>query len=401
MKEFISKLDESMDSDDEYKKYDNTDDEDTEVDHSFMSDYLKWQDLSPLEWCLWVGVLLILGHLLFFYFRVGGYDSCFNEYEYNIWRIAEWEPFYMKMMLYYFLVPLVLVIFWHVYIKNWSAWGTFIVVGFSLWTVIFYGDFKNGWFRILVTVICLGITMAALYFLCSDKFDKFMKHFRYEEDEEVPDYDELMMRLSNYYIKGINKFDLFETQVTSLLNNETGLLDTDFDDERYSYILKDYNITPERLEAVNWKVTKEFCEKYHESDKTYDSSKKRFERFYRKVIAGSDNPEYLVTYAMIALYKNSREYNSFSILFAREYFANYIRNGIVEKDELFASLNAQLLLYDIIDDEGYDKAERVFGFDEDEISDEFEFLDDEDDDEILDEDDEILDDDEFPDDDEE
>ena len=102
----------------------------------------------------------------------------------------------------------------------------------------------------------------------------------------------------------------------------------------------------------------DFLKDYHgkKADKNYKTEAKEYdistvENVMRTYIEKFDQPEMLLTYCVIALYKNTPDYRKFSLNAARTYCAAYIQTGIVKYDDLFTDLIALLMRSEIIEKE--------------------------------------------------
>ncbi|MCR5105355.1 MAG: hypothetical protein K6B68_13055, partial [Eubacterium sp.] len=102
----------------------------------------------------------------------------------------------------------------------------------------------------------------------------------------------------------------------------------------------------------------DFMKDYHgkKADKNYKTEAKEYdistvENVMRTYIEKFDQPEMLLTYCVIALYKNTPDYRKFSLNAARTYCATYIQAGIVKYDDFFADLIALLMRSEIIEKE--------------------------------------------------
>ena len=366
--------DETMDSDDVESESDIN-------ERKFKEEYSGIKAvISAVEWHLWLAVIWIIVNLLSYYFRFGIYSGFTNELLYKLFVPSEWDSHSIKVVIYVTVIPLIFIVFWHIYYDTWYIKGMIGIVIVSYIMTIFYpltdsiGDGLSGLFTIGFSLFVMSV--------CSE-FDKgLLKYFAYSEDDdekEMSSYEKQVLRLSRYYDEDANKVEIFYEQVRVLLDKEVTLFEPERDwtsiENDWASLEKDYiedseedelkfpsidsdNITlPENsidmLDYINTSVREDFYNEYHGNISDESSPKNGLkisngiEVIMKNNIARMTRPDLLLTYTMIALYKRTPKYMDFSIRTARKYVALYIQSGLYDFDEFFMDLYTLLYKYGI------------------------------------------------------
>ena len=343
--------------------------------------------LNGLTWHMIILISMALINALCYDFRIMTYNP-------HLWP----EHFYYRLTIRIVTnvcIVLGFIILWE--ILNWGCWKTRGIVLVVIYSTYFMFIFNTH--ITFETVFCNVIMFISAFAVfaswgkpgnIADKaISKYMDIF--EADRFPTDYETQVMSLKNYYEGDMEPYEVLYEQVRVMLDHE--LLDEDavdilsakprlnesedgdlaeiissinLNNPKYNPLHPDnksvgkYESNKDMLEYIRSGLRTDFIQDYNTALRKRENTKyteKPFpimnvEKTMRECIEELDQPEMLLTYCMIALYKNAPAYNmKFSLCAARTYAALYIQSGIVKFDDFFVDLIALLGASGIIETE--------------------------------------------------
>lgn len=283
-------------------------------------------------------------------------------------------------------IPIVVIIIWDVF--HWNYWrfgGIIFFVVCTLLLMMFASNVEDasGLYILVVEVFFVILSAAALGKpggIVDRIIDKQVeREYSDKNKDHLEDYDSHIMSLRAFYKGDMEPYEVLYEQVGVMLEHE--ILDDDvmdalsakeheiydYSEENVSSALSLNNPNYNPLHSANRFENKEqyyaeiaayvesglmtdFLKDYHgkKEDKNYtpvdekDYDIKTVEKVMRMYIEKLDQPEMLIKYCVIALYKNMPEYKKFSLMAARTYCTVYIQAGVVKYGDLFVDLIALL-----------------------------------------------------------
>ena len=278
---------------------------------------------------------------------------------------------------------LVFVAMWD--ILNWNYWkikGIVLVCGYTLYFMFMFDsiiepDLIVINIIIIISSISVFATMGKPGNISDKLIDKYVETF--EKDRFPTDYETQMMSIRNYYNDSdMEPYEVLYEQVGIMLKHE--ILDDDvvdilsakecnptydseyslgavsLDNPRYNPLHSNNRgqsaIEPSSkiIDYINNGLRIDFIQDYHsakngDKDVVYREKPVSIadaEKMMRSSIEDLNQVEMLLTYTIIALYKNVGTYKKFSVCAARTYITLYIQSGIVKYGDFFVDLIALL-----------------------------------------------------------
>lgn len=317
-------------------------------------------------------------------------------YGYEFWYVInhKWDT----LMMVNIAIPVVAVIIWDIF--HWNYWrfsGVVFVIIYTFIFMMFVPMVEDGAGVLTLAAEMFFVIISAMAFgKPGGFFDKVVSGYvdrKYSDTDEdqLGGYDSQIMSLRAYYKGDMEPYEVLYEQVNIMLEHEilddavvdilsakeNEIYDYTDDNATSSLSLDNPNYNP--LHSVNRYANKDeyYSEiiKYAEAglladfladykgkkdDKDYKPSAEKeydiseVEKTMRKYIEQLDQPELLLRYCVIALYKNVPDYKKFSVMAARTYATLYIQNHIVDYGEFFVDLIALLNSCGITEVEEFD-----------------------------------------------
>lgn len=356
---------------------------------------LDWKtyELNFITWHLIIAFLVTVINILTYHIHLFTYGIDF-------WYLINHD--WNTMMIVNIGIPVCIVIIWD--LLNWNYWrfgGIIFVVFYTVYFMMFASlvEDATGIAVLIVGFICM-LLCAMAFGKPGGLFDKIINPYldrKYPDtdNEHLSDYDSQIMSLRAYYKGDMEPYEVLYEQVGIMLEHE--ILDDVVVDvlsakehEFYKYgdenvseaiSLDNPNYNPlhssnrfvnrdeyyaEILKYANSGLLTDFLADYKgkKEDKNFKASIDKeynirdVEKTMRKYIEKLDQPELLLKYCLIALYKNTPPYKKFSVMAARTYTTLYIQNHIVDYGYFFVDLIAMLNASGIteVEDFGFDES---------------------------------------------
>lgn len=331
--------------------------------------------LNAISWHVIVSIIVVA-------INYGCYKLQLFTYAYIVWR-GHYNYEFEKVVLMNVGIFLVFVAMWD--IINWGYWkgkGIILVSGYTLYFMIMCDSFTESRINAInIFSLVLSIVVFATWGKPGNIADRIISKYidTFESDRFPTDYETQMMSIRNYYNDSdMEPYEVLYEQVGIMLKHE--ILDDDvvdilsakeskptydseyslgavsLDNPRYNPLhsnnMGQNAIEPssEMMDYINNGLRTDYIQDYHSAkngDKDVIYREKPFsivdvEREMRSSIEELNQVEMLLTYTMIALYKNVGTYKKFSVCAARTYITLYIQSGIIKYGDFFVALIALL-----------------------------------------------------------
>lgn len=343
--------------------------------------------LNVFTWHLIITGIVFLINIICFEFSASTYNSI-------LWR-SHFHGQLSRLILTNVVIYLIILGLYD--IINWGYWkvsGIILVSGYTLYYMFAYVLFIEGeglGFGVFMLVLAL------IFFLCCGKpgnigdkiIDKYMEVF--EKDRYATNDDIDMLSLRTYYTGDYEPYEVLYEQVGLLLKydhsyDEIGDYFDDDEEEVFSEFVtaslsldnpENNPLHPENkdvsdlkdnrgiLDYIENNLRDDFAEDYKVAkngikdavfkEKTFMMSD--VEAVMIDAITELNQPDMLMTYCLIALYKNSGIYRRFSLNSARNLVTIYIQSGMIKYGDFFYDLIVLLNKYGITEVTSFEEVE--------------------------------------------